>query len=235
MPSGIAMFPARGMATSSNDARRVGAIAAIAIHAAAVALIASYEPARSAMAEAAPIMIEWITPAAARPPEPVAKPKPPKLRPAEQPRTVEQPAARATPQPTPVLAVAPSAPSPVATAPAAPAATTAMAAPAPAAPPTAPLPAVIPPVFNANYLDNPAPPYPSQARRMGEQGRVVLRVHVSVTGRADEVNVQASSGSGRLDESARDTVRRWKFLPARRGSDPVDAWVLIPISFKLEG
>lgn len=93
----------------------------------------------------------------------------------------------------------------------------------------------VPPIFNADYLDNPAPAYPAMARRMGEQGRVVLRVHVSAAGRADEVEVQASSGYGRLDASAGDAVRRWKFAPARRGNEAVPAWVLVPVSFKLEG
>jgi periplasmic protein TonB len=48
------------------------------------------------------------------------------------------------------------------------------------------------------------------------------------------VQVRSSSGSTRLDEAARETVKRWKFVPARRGSEPVPAWVLIPISFRLE-
>jgi protein TonB len=73
------------------------------------------------------------------------------------------------------------------------------------------------------------------SRRAGEQGRVVLRVLVSTRGTADEVQVRTSSGFPRLDDSARDTVRRWKFVPARRGSEPAQAWVLIPISFRLEG
>ena len=35
--------------------------------------------------------------------------------------------------------------------------------------------------------------------------------------------------------TARDTVRRWRFIPAKRGDEAVSAWVLIPISFRLEG
>jgi protein TonB len=95
--------------------------------------------------------------------------------------------------------------------------------------------AVTAPIFNADYLDNPAPEYPRLSRRNGEQGRVVLRVLVNAAGRADDIEVRASSGYSRLDQAARDTVRRWRFVPAKRGGDPVPAWVLIPISFKLEG
>jgi protein TonB len=95
--------------------------------------------------------------------------------------------------------------------------------------------AVTPPVFNADYLENPSPAYPPLSRRMREQGRVMLRVLVNPSGRADDVQVRTSSGVMRLDEAAQETVRRWKFVPAKRGNEAVSAWVLIPISFKLEG
>jgi protein TonB len=101
--------------------------------------------------------------------------------------------------------------------------------PAPIAPPVL----VTQPVYNADYLDNPAPHYPALSRRTGEQGRVVLRVLVSPRGTADDVQVFTSSGHPRLDEAARDAVLRWKFVPARRGSEPVQAWVRIPIPFVL--
>jgi len=92
----------------------------------------------------------------------------------------------------------------------------------------------IEPRFDAEYLDNPSPPYPAISRRFGEQGRVLLRVNVDAEGRAGEVQLHTSSGSPRLDQSALDTVRRWKFVPARRGQEPVAAWVLIPIAFTLK-
>lgn len=106
------------------------------------------------------------------------------------------------------------------------------AAPAPAAPPAV---VVTPPVFDADYLRNPAPAYPALSRRIGEEGRVVLRVRVGATGAAEDVQVHGSSGHARLDNAARESVQRWRFVPARRGEDPVAAWVLVPISFKLEG
>lgn len=90
------------------------------------------------------------------------------------------------------------------------------------------------PVFDAAYLENPAPPYPRAARRGGLEGRVVLRVHVNPDGTADEVLVRTSSGHDSLDEAARATVARWRFAPARRGDIPVAAWVLVPVSFRLD-
>lgn len=88
--------------------------------------------------------------------------------------------------------------------------------------------------FDANYLRNPAPPYPALSKRMGEEGKVVLRVSVNPEGTADSVDIKTSSGSPRLDESAQKTVRNWKFVPAKRGDAPVQSWVLVPIIFKLE-
>jgi protein TonB len=92
-----------------------------------------------------------------------------------------------------------------------------------------------PPSFNAAYLRNPAPRYPVSARRNGEQGTVTLRVLVTREGLAGSVNVQGTSGSGALDQAAVDAVRGWRFVPARQGQQPVEAWVLVPIVFRLEG
>lgn len=89
--------------------------------------------------------------------------------------------------------------------------------------------------FHADTLHNPKPPYPLAARRQGIEGRVLLAAHVRADGACAEVRLKQSSGHGLLDRSALDTVRRWRFLPARRGNAAVDSWVDIPISFRLEG
>jgi protein TonB len=56
---------------------------------------------------------------------------------------------------------------------------------------------------------------------------------VNERGEPQEVQVRTSSGYNRLDDAARDTVRKWKFVPAKRGDTAVGAWVLIPLSFSL--
>ena len=94
---------------------------------------------------------------------------------------------------------------------------------------------VIPPHFNADYLVNPAPAYPSLSRRFGEQGRVLLRVFVESDGLPSSVELRTTSGFERLDQSALDAVRRWKFVPAKQGDKPVAAWVVVPILFNLKG
>ncbi|MDR1647993.1 MAG: energy transducer TonB [Zoogloeaceae bacterium] len=94
------------------------------------------------------------------------------------------------------------------------------------------------PRFDADYLDNPKPPYPAFSRRMGESGRVLLRVFVEANGRASRVELKKSSGFARLDEAAQTVLYRWRFIPARRIENgvqhAVSAWVVVPITFKLE-
>ena len=93
----------------------------------------------------------------------------------------------------------------------------------------------MPPRFDAAYLENPAPEYPRLARRLGEQGTVLLEVYVTADGSPERIRLHKSSGSPRLDEAARETVKRWKFVPARQGDRPVGAWIVVPIRFVLEG
>lgn len=155
----------------------------------------------------------------------------------------KEPVAKPLPMTKPVVVKTPQTPAPKAAAPVveatqsnvpAPAAVVAApveAKPAPVAPPAEP---VSQARFDADYLKNPAPAYPPLSRRMGEEGKVVLRVSVNAQGSADSVEIRTSSGSQRLDESAQKTVRNWKFIPAKRGDSAVQSWVLVPIIFKLE-
>jgi protein TonB len=63
----------------------------------------------------------------------------------------------------------------------------------------------------------------------------MLRVLVNAKGTPDKVELKSSSGSNRLDDAALETVKHWRFIPARQGDQPVAAWVLIPITFSLKG
>lgn len=89
------------------------------------------------------------------------------------------------------------------------------------------------PEFEAAYLQNPAPMYPHLSRRFREEGTVLLRVKVSEQGKPLAIELAQSSGHPRLDRVARETVRHWRFVPAKQGEQPVMAWVQIPIIFQL--
>jgi periplasmic protein TonB len=82
---------------------------------------------------------------------------------------------------------------------------------------------------------NPKPPYPIAARRLGQQGVVMLEVVVRPDGQAGAVRVRKSSGHPMLDDSAVETVRaRWRFIPAKRNGEPIEATVTFPIRFQLD-
>lgn len=87
--------------------------------------------------------------------------------------------------------------------------------------------------FNANYGTNPKPKYPAIARSRGWQGKVLLRVGVSAAGLSESITVHRGSGHDALDESAIAAVKKWKFIPAKRGNTAVASSVIVPIIFTL--
>ncbi len=161
------------------------------------------------------------------PPRPVVKP----VKPVKKEKPLPQLAAVAdAPATTTVAPQPPAPPEPVAID--APPVSEPSPAPVTAAPVVAP-PPVTPPKFNVAYLQNPRPAYPAMSKRLGEAGRVMLRVMVDVNGLPTQVEVRKSSGFPRLDEAALEAVRKWKFVPARRGEEPVAGLADIPIDFGL--
>lgn len=87
--------------------------------------------------------------------------------------------------------------------------------------------------FKANYDHNPKPDYPAIAKSRGWQGKVLLRVQVSIDGLSQSVAVHQSSGHEMLDESAIEAVKKWRFIPAKRGDTAVASSVIVPIIFTL--
>ena len=77
------------------------------------------------------------------------------------------------------------------------------------------------------------PSYSHNARRLGIQGTTLLSVFVAADGRVADVVVKQSAGHPDLDQAAADAVKRWRFEPARRGSEAVAMWVLLPVEFRL--
>lgn len=75
------------------------------------------------------------------------------------------------------------------------------------------------------------PIYPAKEARDGIGGEVVLRVSVDAQGMVSDVQVERSSGNSNLDRSAMATARRWRYLPAVQDGHPVDAGLLVPITF----
>jgi protein TonB len=208
----------------SRSARTLRIAVTVGLHGLllAVALSVTVRPQMAQLARE--IEVRLLEP---RPPEPpAARPEPPK-----PPPRAARPVARPEPVPPPVMTAAPEAPAPD---------STFSVPPQPPAPPVEPAPrpapaaAVSPARFDADYLHNPRPAYPVLSRRLGEEGRVVLNVRVLADGSPGRVEVQASSGYPRLDQAALEAVSRWRFVPAKRGEEPLDASVLVPLNFRLD-
>lgn len=182
----------------------------------------------------AEVLSEFIAPPAppAPPPPKPAPPPPPKPAPPKPaPRPAPMPVAVPSPAPAPNAPtgiVEPQPPAPPIEAPAAPPAP-APAPPAPPAPPKIELPS-----SDAAYLNNPKPTYPAISKRLGEQGKVVLRVLIGTDGLPQKVEVNKSSGFERLDRQAQDAVMRWRFVPGKRNGVPETMWNLVPVNFVLE-
>lgn len=165
------------------------------------------------------------------PPTPKVQPVPPAPPTPPVPKKVV-PKAPVMPQPQPLAipdpAPAPNAPTGVVTQPLPPA-PVAVAPPAPPAPPAVQLPS-----SDADYLQNPKPPYPPISKRLGEQGKVVLRVLIGTDGQPKKAEIRRSSGFDRLDQAAINAAMRWRYVPGKRGGVPEEMWSEVPINFVLE-
>jgi periplasmic protein TonB len=171
-----------------------------------------------------PVMVTFVAP------EQPKAPPPPKLEPVAK---LAPPVLPSVPVPVVQVAVQPNvitvtqAPPPVEKAPPVQA--------APVAPPAPPSVSTVPKTITSGvtFIQEPQPVYPQMSKRMGEQGKVILRILVNEKGQPDQVTVQTSSGSSRLDEAGRQAAQRALFKPHVEDGRPVPVYVLIPLTFEL--
>ena len=251
---------ARNRRAQHRPGRRVATVTAIVTAAHVAGLWALSRAWSQPASPTAPriVQVQLLTPEPA-PPQPAAQPVPrpepprpqavpktapvraanPPVPPPALPQPTNLPQTEATPTPAPE-AVAEAA-APPAAKPAAPAATATASAPAAEAASTTASAAAPPaaarielPSASAAYLNNPPPPYPALSRRLGEQGRVVLRVRIEPDGTASAAEIRTSSGYERLDQAALQAVLRWRYVPGKRNGVPEAMWFLVPVQFVLQ-
>lgn len=171
-----------------------------------------------------PVAVE--SPPTPQPPKPVPKPQPkPKVKPKVEPKPTPMPVREA---PSQIAAPAPD-PTPPAPQPAAPT------PPAPAAP------AIGKPTMDLSAPKNVAklgcniaqPDYPAMSRRRGETGTALVKLVVGVTGKIENVQLQKSSGSPRLDDAALDAVRSSACSPYKENGEAIRATATVPFVFSL--
>ncbi|MFN5349920.1 MAG: energy transducer TonB [Polaromonas sp.] len=220
------LLPARRLPVSRNTAI---ALAVVALH---VGFIGAMQSGLLMRAVEVVVPVELLS-QIIEPPAPKVAPRPP-----APPAPTEQPKKASAKAPTPEAPL-PVAIKDAAPAPNAPVGTTApQTAPAPIAAPVAAAPAAPPPVqlpsSDADYLQNPRPPYPPISRRMNEQGKTTVRVLIGADGQPQRAEIAKSSGFSRLDDAALATVMRWRFVPGKRGGVAEAMWFNVPINWVLE-
>ena len=89
---------------------------------------------------------------------------------------------------------------------------------------------VLPPILMQRF----EPEYPDLARKLHQEGVVILRAVITVSGAVDEVHVVKSAGP-LLDSSALSAVRRWVYKPATRDGRAVAVYLDVTVSFFLRG
>jgi TonB family protein len=91
-----------------------------------------------------------------------------------------------------------------------------------------PTPGVTPP----KATDTPIPEFTELARLHRFQGIVELSVVIDAHGRVELPRIKRPVGMG-LDEQAIEVVKRWRFKPARKNGQPVNAEMTLVIAFHL--
>jgi protein TonB len=89
-------------------------------------------------------------------------------------------------------------------------------------------------VQNADYRSNPPPRYPTRARVRHQEGTVRLLVRINPKGQPLSITVHESSGYRLLDRAARNAVRRWRFVPAKKNGEAVESATIVPVRFSLD-
>jgi len=77
------------------------------------------------------------------------------------------------------------------------------------------------------------PIYPVAARLRGWEGRVVLELLITAEGLVGEIKVVESSGHQLLDQAAIKAARQWRYLPAQRDGEAIEARLLQAVRFQL--
>ncbi|KIG10943.1 energy transducer TonB [Caballeronia concitans] len=237
-PTSTAAFPP-APASSLNPRVMAACALVLAIHAAllGVALTMRHEPPPrpietktitaqlvSETPQPAPQPVAVESPPTPQPPKPVPKPQPkPKVKPKVEPKPTPMPVTEA---PSQIAAPAPD--------------------PAPPAPPQpAPRPPAAPalgkPTMDLAAPKNVArlscniaqPDYPAMSRRRGETGTTMVKLTVGLSGKIEDVKLQKSSGSSRLDDAALEAVRSSACKPYKENGEAIRATATVPFVFSL--
>jgi protein TonB len=76
--------------------------------------------------------------------------------------------------------------------------------------------------------------YPRMLKAAGVSGVVIVRIQIDAAGRVLRSVIGTSSGREAFDEAALEVTEVMNFEPALNGDQPVAAWVVMPIEFRVK-
>lgn len=80
----------------------------------------------------------------------------------------------------------------------------------------------------------PEPFYPSLARRMGEEGKTMVRLFINESGAVEKVSLSQSSGIQRLDQAALEAAMKVRCRPFVEYGKAIKVTAIQPYIFRLE-
>jgi len=80
----------------------------------------------------------------------------------------------------------------------------------------------------------PEPIYPGLSRRIGEEGKAMVRLFINESGQVEKVSLAQSSGIQRLDQAALDAGQKARCKPFIEFGKPIKVTAIQPYIFRLE-
>lgn len=77
------------------------------------------------------------------------------------------------------------------------------------------------------------PPYPASEERLGNEGKVVVRVTVGTDGRVKAVEKVQATSDAFFRSTERHALRAWRFVPATEDGRPVESRKTMTLTFQL--
>ncbi len=81
-------------------------------------------------------------------------------------------------------------------------------------------------------IERSEPEYTQEGRDAKIEGVCVLTMVVNKEGKAEQIRVAQSLDTG-LDQKAIEALSRWRFIPGKKGGEPIDTPASVEINFRL--
>ena len=98
-------------------------------------------------------------------------------------------------------------------------------------PPAPPAPVIVAPGLDPRYAGDLQPDYPAAERRMGNPGKVTVRVLIGPDGRVKQVEPVSATSDAFFRATRDQALRRWRFRPGTRDGVAQAAWRTMSVTF----